>query len=67
MSERARADSIVRDLARKGYTATISPAVIGGKTLYRVRVVGLANEESARQAMGRLRADGYPEARLAAE
>lgn len=67
MSDRKRADSIVRDLSRKGYTATVSPAVIGGKTLYRVRVVGLATEEAARQAMGRLRAEGYPEARLAAE
>jgi cell division protein FtsN len=66
MSDRARADQLVLDLKNLGYTAYVSPANVGGKTLYRVRVSGLASEAAARQAVSRLREQGYPNAFLVA-
>jgi cell division septation protein DedD len=67
MSDQGRAQQVVRDLAAKGYTASVSPAVVGGRTLYRVRVGRFPSEEAARKAMTELRGAGFPEARLAAE
>ena len=67
VSDQARAQQLVRDLSGKGYAASVSPAVVGGRTLYRVRVGRFPSEEAARKAMTELRGAGYPEARLAAE
>ena len=67
MAEKARADQLVRDLRALGYTALISSAQINGKTLYRVRVGGLASADAAKQALTRLREQGYPDAFLVAE
>jgi cell division protein FtsN len=67
MADKARADELVRDLKSLGYTAIISSAQIGGKTLYRVRVAGLGSAEAAKQAVTRLRDQGYPNAFLVAE
>lgn len=67
MAEKARAEQLVRDLKTAGYNAYISPGAVSGRTLYRVRVGKFPNEESARQAVSRLREQGYPNAFLAAE
>jgi DedD protein len=67
VSDQARAQQLVKDLSGKGYTASVSPAVVGGRTLYRVRVGRFPSEEAARKAMTDLRGAGFPEARLAAE
>lgn len=67
MADKARADELVRDLKTLGYTAYISPAKVAEKTLYRVRVSGLASEQAARAAITKLREQGYPQAFLAAE
>jgi len=67
MAEKARADQLVRDLRSLGYTALISSAQINGKTLYRVRVGGLTSADAAKQALTRLREQGYPNAFLVAE
>ena len=67
MSDQGRAQQVVRDLAAKGYTASVSPAAVGGRTLYRVRVGRFPSEDAARKAMTELRGAGFPEARLAAE
>jgi cell division septation protein DedD len=62
MSERARADELVRDLRGLGYSALISPARVGDRTLYRVRVAGIGSVEAAKAAVARLREQGYPNA-----
>jgi cell division septation protein DedD len=67
MSDRNRADELVRDLKGLGYTAFVSSARVAGKTLYRVRIAGFASTEAAKQAVTRLRDQGYPNAFLAAE
>ena len=66
MSDRARADQLVLDLKGLGYSAYISPARVSEKTLYRVRVSGLDSEQAARQAVSKLREQGYPNAFLVA-
>ncbi len=67
MADRARADELVRDLKGLGYAAFISPARVGDRTLYRVRVGNLPSGDAAKQALSRLREQGYPNAFLAAE
>jgi cell division septation protein DedD len=67
MADKARAEELVRDLQRLGYAPFISPAKTGDKTLYRVRVGNLSSADSAKQAVTRLREQGYPDAFLAAE
>ena len=67
MADKARADELVRDLKGLGYAPFISPARIGDKTLYRVRVGNLPSGDAAKQALSRLREQGYPNAFLAAE
>jgi len=67
MADKARAEELVRDLKSLGYTVYISPARVGGKTLYRVRVSNLASEQAAKQTVARLREQGYPQAFLVAE
>jgi len=67
MADKARADELVRDLKGLGYAAFISPARVGDKTLYRVRVGNLPSGDAAKQALSRLREQGYPNAFLAAE
>jgi cell division septation protein DedD len=67
MSEKARAEELVRDLKGMGYTAYVSSARVADKTLYRVRVSGLPSAEAAKQALTKLREQGYPNAFLAAE
>ncbi len=67
MSDKARAEALVKDLAGLGYAAYVSPAKVGGTTLYRVRVGGLGGEEAAKQALGKLRELGYPKAFLVVE
>ena len=66
MADKARAEELVRDLKSLGYTVYISPARVGGKTLYRVRVSNLASEQAAKQTVARLREQGYPQAFLVA-
>ncbi len=67
MGDKGRAEALVKDLAGLGYTAYLSPAKVGGTTLYRVRVGGLGGEEAAKQALGKLRELGYPKAFLVVE
>jgi cell division septation protein DedD len=67
MADRNRADELVRDLKGLGYEAFISAARVADKTLYRVRVGGLASAEAAKQAVTRLRDQGYPNAFLVTE
>jgi cell division septation protein DedD len=67
MADRNRADELVRDLKGLGYEAFISAARVADKTLYRVRVGGLASAEAAKQAVARLRDQGYPNAFLVTE
>jgi cell division septation protein DedD len=67
MADKSRADELVHDLRSLGYTALISSARINGKTLYRVRVGALGSAEAAKQAVTRLREQGYPNAFLVAE
>ena len=67
MADKARADELVHDLKSLGYAPFISPARVGDKTLYRVRVGNLPSAEAAKQAVTRLREQGYPSAFLAAE
>lgn len=67
VAERASAEKLVRELETKGYDAEISPAKVGGKTLYRVRVGKFPSDEAARQAVAKLRSQGYPRAFVAAE
>lgn len=67
MADKVRAEELVRDLQSLGYSAYISPAKVAEKTLYRVRVTNLASEQVARQAVGKLREQGYPQAFLSAE
>jgi septal ring-binding cell division protein DamX len=67
MADKARADELVHDLKSLGYAPFISPARVGDKTLYRVRVGNLPSAEAAKQAVTRLREQGYPNAFLAAE
>ncbi len=67
MADRNRADELVRDLKGLGYEAFISAARVADKTLYRVRVGGLPSAEAAKQAVTRLRDQGYPNAFLVAE
>jgi cell division septation protein DedD len=67
MADKARADELVHDLKGLGYAPFISPARVGDKTLYRVRVGNLPSGDAAKQALTRLREQGYPNAFLAAE
>jgi cell division septation protein DedD len=67
MADRNRAEELVRDLKSLGYGAFISAARVADKTLYRVRVGGLASAEAAKRAVTRLRDQGYPNAFLVAE
>jgi cell division septation protein DedD len=67
MADKARAEELVQDLKGLGYAPFISPARIGDKTLYRVRVGSLPSADAAKQALARLREQGYPNAFLAAE
>jgi cell division septation protein DedD len=67
MADKARADELVHDLKSLGYAPFISPARVGDKTLYRVRVGNLQSADAAKQALSRLREQGYPNAFLAAE
>lgn len=67
IGERPRAEKLVRELKDAGYKARISPAKVNGRVLYRVRVGQFATEEEARQAVARLREQGYPQAFLAAQ
>lgn len=67
MADKNRADELVRDLKTLGFTPYVSPAKIGDRTLYRVRVGNLGSEQAAKQAVARLREQGYPSAFLVAE
>jgi len=67
MADKGRADQLVHDLKGLGYTAFISSARVADKTLYRVRVGGLGSTEAAKQAVTKLREQGYPNAFLVAE
>ena len=67
MSDRGRAEELVRDLKGMGYTGYVSSARVADKTLYRVRVSGFSSAEAAKQALTKLREQGYPNAFLAAE
>jgi cell division septation protein DedD len=67
MADKGRAEQLVRDLKGLGYTAFISSAHVADKTLYRVRVSGFAGPEAAKQAVAKLRDQGYPNAFLVAE
>jgi len=67
MADKGRADQLVHDLRGLGYTAFISSARVADKTLYRVRVGGLGSAEAAKQAVTKLREQGYPNAFLVAE
>lgn len=67
MADKARAEELLRDLKSLGYSAYLSPARVGGNTLYRVRVTGLGSEQAAKHAVQRLRDQGYPQAFLVAE
>jgi cell division protein FtsN len=67
MADRNRADELVRDLKGLGYSAFVSSARVADKTLYRVRIAGFASADAAKQAVTRLRDQGYPNAFLAAE
>jgi cell division septation protein DedD len=67
MADKARAEELVRDLRNLGYSAVISSARVADKTLYRVRVTGLTSAEAAKQAVTKLREQGYPNAFLVAE
>ena len=67
MSDRGRAEELVRDLKGMGYTAYVSSARVADKTLYRVRVSGFSSAEAAKQALTKLREQGYPNAFLVAE
>jgi cell division septation protein DedD len=67
MADRNRADELVHDLKGLGYSAFVSSARVADKTLYRVRIAGFASADAAKQAVARLRDQGYPKAFLAAE
>jgi cell division septation protein DedD len=67
MADKGRADQLLRDLKSLGYAAYVSSARVGDKTLYRVRVGGLGSEPAAKQAVTKLREQGYPNAFLVAE
>src|SRR5262245_18156690 len=67
MADRNRAEELVRDLKGLGYGAFVSSARVADKTLYRVRIAGFASADAAKQAVTRLRDQGYPNAFLAAE
>jgi cell division septation protein DedD len=67
MADKVRAEELVRDLKSLGYTAYISPGRVGDRTLYKVRVGNFASEQAAKQAVTRLRDQGYPQAFLVTE
>ncbi len=67
MADKNRADALAHDLKTLGFTPYISPAKVGKRTLYRVRVSNLGSEQAAKQAVARLREQGYPSAFLVAE
>jgi cell division septation protein DedD len=67
MADKARAEQLVRDLQSLGYRAFISSAKVADKTLFRVRVGSLPSVAAAKEAVGRLREQGYPNAFVAAE
>ena len=67
VGDKARAEELVRDLEGKGYHAFISSAKAADKTLYRVRVGNLPSAAAAKEAVARLREQGFPNAFLAAE
>jgi DedD protein len=67
MADKGRAEELVRDLKGLGYTGYISSARVADKTLYRVRVGGFPSAEGAKQALTKLREQGYPNAFLVAE
>jgi cell division septation protein DedD len=54
------ARKLVRDFGGAGYGAFVSPVNRGGKTLYRVRVGGVADKAGAEQLAQRLKARGLP-------
>ncbi|MEA2626775.1 MAG: DedD protein [Candidatus Binatota bacterium] len=66
MGDRTRADQLADKLKKSGYRTYVSPAVIGGRTLYRVRVGDFTKEAQARDVVGKLRGDGYKQAFLVA-
>lgn len=49
-SAQAKAESLAHELGKQGFKASVTPATVGGKTLYRVRV-GSGAERSAAEAM----------------
>jgi cell division septation protein DedD len=67
MADKARAEELTRDLKGLGYSAYVSSARVADKTLYRVRVSGLGSADAAKQALTKLREQGYPNAFLVAE
>jgi cell division septation protein DedD len=67
MADHNRADELVRDLKGLGYNAFVSSARVADKSLYRVRISGLPSADAAKQAVSRLRDQGYPNAFLVTE
>lgn len=59
-AERARADSVVAEVGKLGYTATVSHVQTNGKNYYRVRVHSGANRENAERMASELEKKGYP-------
>ncbi len=55
-SQRSAADSWVKKLAPSAGTAVVLPVTRDGQTLYRVRVVGLANRAQAQEVASQLQA-----------
>ena len=63
-SSEERAREMVRQLRRQKFQARIEPVQRGGERLYRVRVVGLPDRDSASAIRGRLVELGYAEAQV---
>ena len=60
LSSKESAESLRQQASKSGYTSTVTKAVVGGKTLYRVTVPAGKDRDSAVSLSGKLQKAGFP-------
>ena len=64
VSDKARADSLAKEISGKGYSARVESANTSGGTVYRVRVGPIAGQAKADETKAKLGAAGYTTGRV---
>lgn len=64
VSDKARADSLAKEISSKGFSAKVESASTGASTVYRVRVGPIAGQAKADETKAKLSAAGYTTGRV---